>query len=96
MFVDFREAIPFFTAAIGVILDAFTTLTGLSMGLHETHPNYNPILALMIFWSLIAVVRILPRTRVVRLFMILLSAAPFLGAVNNSLVILGVYSGLVM
>jgi len=94
LFVNFREAIPFFTAAIGVILDASTTLTGLSMGLHETHPDYNPVIALMIFWSLIAVVRILPRTRIVRFFIILLSAAPFLGAVNNSLVIMDFYSGL--
>lgn len=88
--------IPFAISALGVILDALTTIIGLSMGFYETHPNYNPILALAIFWSLIAVVRTLPRTRIVRIFTILLSAAPFLGAMNNSLVIMGVFSGLII
>lgn len=92
--VNPREAIPFAIAAIGVLLDALTTVIGLSMGFYETHPNYNPILALVIFWSLIAVTKILPRTRFIRLFTFLLSTLPFLGVINNSLVIMGVFPGL--
>jgi len=94
LLVKHREAIPFAIAAIGVLLDALTTVVGLSMGFYESHPNYNPILALAIFWSLIAVTRILPRTRFIRLFTVMLSTLPFLGVINNSLVIMGIFPGL--
>lgn len=89
-----RQAVPLVISAMGVLLDALTTMIGVSMGFYEIHPNYNPVIALMIFWTLIAVTWALPRTRVVRVFTILLSATPFLGAVNNSLVIIGFFPGL--
>jgi hypothetical protein len=85
---------PFAIAAIGVLLDALTTIVGLSIGLHEINSHYNPVFALLIFWSLIAISRLLPQTRSVRFFAFLLSVAPFVGFVNNSLVITGALSGL--
>ena len=84
------EVIPFAIATTGILLDALTTVIGLSKGFHETHPSYSPLWAFLIFWSLIAMTRLLPRTRLVHIFTLILSAAPFLGAVNNSLIITGV------
>jgi hypothetical protein len=91
-----EEVIPFAMSATGVLLDALTTAIGLSKGFHETHSEYNPLWALLIFWSLIGVAHFLPRSRFVRAFTMVLSAAPFLGALNNSLVILGAFQGLVL
>ncbi len=91
-----EEFIPFAISAIGVVLDALTTMIGLSEGFHETHPNYNPLLALLIFWSLIGVTKLLPRSRFVRVFTLVLSVSPFIGAINNSLVIIGAFQGLVI
>lgn len=90
------ELVPFAISALGVLLDVLTTVIGLSKGYYETHPNYNPIWALLIFWSLIAVTRFLPRNRFVTVFTLVLSTAPFLGAINNSLVISGVFGGLII
>jgi hypothetical protein len=95
-FVKIEELIPFAIAAIGVILDALTTSIGLSKGFYETHPNYNPLYALLIFWSLIGVTHFLPRSRFIRAFTTVISMAPFLGALNNSLVIIGAFQGLVL
>ena len=85
------EVVPFAIALTGVLLDALTTIVGLSKGFYETHPYYSPLWALLIFWSLIGISRLLPRTRLLRTFTLVLSAAPFLGAVNNSLIIIGVF-----
>ncbi|MCJ7633121.1 hypothetical protein MUP77_12110, partial [Candidatus Bathyarchaeota archaeon] len=89
IFVKIEEVIPFAISAVGVILDAVTTMIGLSEGFNETHPNYNPLWALLIFWSLIGVTKLLPRSRFVRAFTLVLSLTPFLGAINNSMVIIG-------
>ncbi len=94
--VQHRDLLPFAIALTGVLMDAFTTMIGLSRGYVETHPNYSPVWALLIFWSVIAVSMIIPRTRFSRTFTLLVSIAPFLGAVNNSLVIIGAFQGLVI
>ncbi len=91
IFVKIEGVIPFAISALGVILDAVTTMIGLSEGFHETHPNYNPLWALLIFWSLIVVTKLLPRSRFVRAFTLVLILTPFLGAINNSMVIIGAF-----
>ena len=94
---DFKIALPFLISFVGVIADYLTTVTGLSMGYYETHPQYHPVLALIIFWGALTVLTwALPRTKLFNLSKNLLASASFLGAVNNTLVILGVFSGLVI
>lgn len=88
------DILPFAISAIGVTLDASTTIIGLSRGYLEIHSNYSPLWAILIFWSVIAVTMLLPKTRVVRYFALIISSAPFIAVINNSLVLAGVSPGL--
>jgi len=72
-----------------------TTTIGLSMGFVETHPQYHPFKALAIFWGAITVLTVtLPKTRIWRIGINALALLPYLGAINNTLVILGIFPGL--
>lgn len=87
--------IPFMVSLGGILLDYWTTTIGLSMGFVEIHPEYHPLKALAIFWSAIAVlVATLPRGRIWWMYINALAALSYLGAINNVLVILGVFPGL--
>ena len=88
------DILPFAISAIGVIMDALTTILGLSRGYTEMHSNYSPLWALLIFWSVIAITMLLPKSRFVRYFALLISVAPFVGVINNSLVLTGISPGL--
>ena len=89
--------LPFLISLAGIIADHMTTLTGLSLGLYETHPQYHPALALIIFWAALTVLTLtLPKKRIWEMSKSVLASASFLGAVNNTLVILGVFQGLVI
>jgi len=84
-------------ALLGVVSDWITTQVGLSMGYYETHLMYNPILALAIFWTaIIFLLTVLPKGRRWNYAIYFLASWSFLGAVNNTLVIMGVFSGLVV
>ncbi|MBS7639795.1 MAG: hypothetical protein QW804_05545 [Candidatus Bathyarchaeia archaeon] len=86
---------PFLISLGGILLDYWTTSIGLSMGFIEIHPEYHPLKALAIFWSAITVlVATLPRTRFWRMSINALAALPYLGAINNVLVIAGIFPGL--
>ncbi len=88
--------LPFLLALGGVISDYATTTIGLSMGgFYETHAAYSPVWALLIFWSAIALLTLaLPRKKPWTLSIHGIALASYLGAVNNTLVILGLFSGL--
>ncbi|MCW4020395.1 MAG: hypothetical protein NWF14_04110 [Candidatus Bathyarchaeota archaeon] len=89
--------LPFLLAIGGIISDYATTTIALTMctGLYETHPQYNPVWALMIFWGAIAVLTsTLPKKKPWNLSINGLALASYTGAVNNTLVILGLFSGL--
>jgi len=87
--------LPFLLALGGVISDYITTTIGLSMGFYETHLAYNPLWALLIFWGAIALlVLALPRKKPWTLGINGLALISYLGAVNNTLVILGLFPGL--
>lgn len=86
---------PFLISLSGILLDYWTTTIGLSMGFVETHPEYHPLKALAIFWGAITILTaILPKTKMWRLSINLLATLPYLGAINNMLVILGIFPGL--
>jgi len=87
--------LPFLLALGGVISDYTTTVIGLSLGFYETHPNYHPVYALLIFWGAIAILTVTsPRKKPWTLGINGLALASYLGAVNNILVILGLFAGL--
>ena len=90
---------PFLIALGGVLSDYATTTYALNFctGLYETHPQYSPIWALLIFWGAIAVLTLtLPKKKPWNISINGIASASFIGAVNNLLVILGVFSGLVI
>ncbi len=87
--------LPFLLALGGVLSDYATTTIGLSMGFHETHPQYHPAWALLVFWGAIALLTLaLPEDQQRNLSTNGLALASYIGTVNNTLVILGLFSGL--
>jgi len=87
----------FLISLIGVAADYVSTRIGLGRGFYETHPQYHPLIALAIFWTAMAVLTLsLPRGRWWEGSIRFIAAWSFLGAINNTLVILGVFSGLVI
>jgi glucan phosphoethanolaminetransferase (alkaline phosphatase superfamily) len=92
-----KKTTPFILSLLGVIGDLFTTNIGLSRGFIETHLNYSPIFAIIIFWSSILILQFtLPKRKVWYLSIIIISLFSFLGLVNNSFVLLGIFPGLVI
>jgi len=90
---------PFLIALSGIISDYATTTYALNFctGLYETHPQYSPLWALLIFWGAIAILILtLPRKKPWNISINGLALASFIGAVNNVLVILGLFSGIVI
>ena len=93
--IDLDRLLPFLISLIGVMTDYFTTCVGLNLGFCEIHPQYHPALALAIFWGASALLTFaLPKRKVWNLSRNIIASASFLGAVNNTLVILRVFSGL--
>ena len=91
--------LPFLLVLGGVITDYATTTIGLNFctGLYETHQQYNPIWALAIFWAAIATLTlVLPKKKPWTIGINGLALASYLGAINNTLVILGLFTGIVM
>jgi hypothetical protein len=92
-----RRIIPFILSLGGVLSDYLTTRIGVSLGFYELHPHYNPILALFIFWGAVALLTVtLPKKRLWNLSINGLASVSYLGMINNILVILGIFSGLVL
>ncbi|MCK4952790.1 hypothetical protein KAS14_03315 [Candidatus Bathyarchaeota archaeon] len=90
-----KRVIPFLVALCGTVSDYITTKMGLSLGFYETHTQYHPVLALLIFWGAITLLTAtLPKKRFWHLSVNGLASASYLGAINNILVILGIFSGL--
>lgn len=86
---------PFILSLGGIMSDYITTRIGLSLGLYEMYPAYHPLKALLVFWGMIAVLSLLlPKERFCMLGIKGIALSSYLGAVNNTLVILGVFSGL--
>jgi hypothetical protein len=90
-----RDFLPFLLSLSGVLLDYLTTIIGLSLGFYETHSAYHPLKALFIFWGAITLlVLLLPKERIWKISINGLALISYLGFVNNTLVILGTFSGL--
>jgi len=83
-------------AWLGCIADYVTTQIGTQLcGLIETHPQYNPLIALAIFTCSIAVLDLtLPKRTRWNIAILTFSTLSWLGAINNILVLLGIFNGL--
>ena len=96
--VIFKQWItPFLIALGGVLSDYATTTYALNYctGLYETHPQYSPAWALLIFWGAIAILTLaLPKKKLWNLSINSLALTSYIGAINNILVILGIFPGL--
>jgi len=91
------EIMPFVLSLGGVLSDYMTTVIGLSLGFCESHPHYHPIFALLIFWGVITSLTLtVPKRNPWKLCPYGFALVSYLGAVNNLLVILGVFPGLVL
>lgn len=87
--------LPFLLTLGGVFSDYVTTGIGLGMGYYESQPNYHPLLALLVFWGIAAIlVLLLPKERPWRISINTLTLTSYLGAVNNASVILGIFPGI--
>jgi hypothetical protein len=87
--------LPYIISLVGVLSDYLTTNFGLGLGLIETNAFYHPILALAIIWGELGVLSLmLPKSRLGDMTKNVVSLASFIGIVNNTLVITGVFSGL--
>ncbi len=87
---------PFILALCGIITDYLTTTMGLNFftGFRETNASYSPIWAILYFWGAIAVLTMtLPRKRPWSWGTTGLALASYFGAVNNVLVIMGLFPG---
>lgn len=91
-----KEVDPYIIALCGVLCDYASTVVGLSMGFVETHPEYHPITALVIFFAAVTVLKLTMPKGKWQIAPLFIAAFSFLGAVNNILVILGVFPGLVI
>jgi hypothetical protein len=84
-------------ALLGVISDWVTTQVGLNMGYYETHLMYHPVLALAIIWTeIIFLSMVLPKGGRWDYAIYFLASWSFIGAVNNTLVITGIFNGWVI
>ena len=92
-----KKGTPFLISLFGVISDYITTRIGLDLGFYETHPQYHPLNALLMFWGASIILTFtLPKNRRWLLGINGLASASYLGAINNLLVILGLFSGLII
>ena len=93
-----RGQTPAYTLSLlGVAADFITTQIGLARGFVETHPLYNPFFSLTIFWMACTVLALtLPRGKMWGRAILFISSWSLLGAVNNILVLLGVFGGLII
>ena len=86
--------VPFIISLVGVIADNITTSIGLGLGFYETNLKYNPILALIIFWSALSVLSLtLPNKKGWIACKNIIALTSLLGSANNTIVILGIFRG---
>jgi disulfide bond formation protein DsbB len=85
---------PFVIAATEILLDYLFTGMGLSLEIRELHPNYHPVWAGVVFSVALTVLTFtLPRDRWGRLCILGIASCSYVGAINNALVLLGIFPG---
>jgi len=91
----FRISLAELNALAAISLDYLTTQIGLARGFLETHAAYSPLNATTIFSCCILFLGLLlPRPRGWTWSLLLFSCLSWLGALNNILVLTGIFPGL--
>jgi hypothetical protein len=92
-----RSLTPFLLALGGVSTDFLTTQIGLTMGLREANPNYHPMYACVIFFTILYLLtKLLPPQKLWKRLTIGVALVSYFGTVHNILVLLGIFSGIIM
>ena len=87
--MELKRTIPFIVSLFGTLSDLMTTQIGLNQGLYEIHPQYNPLIALVTFWGIIALLTFtLPINKIRKLSTLSVALTSYLGTINNTLHIL--------
>lgn len=91
-----RTTTPFLLALGGVTTDFLTTQIGLTIGLREANPNYHPVFACMIFFTMLYLLtKLLPPQKLWKRLTVGVALLSYFGTVHNILVLLGIFSGIV-
>lgn len=77
---------PYLITTFGIIADSVTTRLGLTTGLIESHPLYNPIYAFAIFFTIVTVAT-LSFSKEKQWLIYTIAAAPYIAALNNILLV---------
>jgi hypothetical protein len=92
--ISHQWMMPFVIAVTGILLDYLSTTMGLSLGLRELHPNYHPVWAGVVFSMALTLLTLtLPRDRWGHRCILGLASCSYIGAINNTLVLLGIFPG---
>jgi len=76
-------------------MDYMTTMIGWGMGFLEINQQYHPVSALLVFWGAITILTLaVPKKRTWLVAANGLALSSYIGVANNTLVILGLFSGL--
>ena len=91
-----RSLTPFFLALGGVSTDFLTTQIGLTMGLREANPNYHPMYACVIFFTILYLLtKLLPPQKLWKRLTMGVALVSYFGTIHNILILLGIFSGII-
>lgn len=89
--------VPYVITVYGVVSDLVTTQIGLSKSFIETQSIYSPFIALTVLIGVMAIFDLFFRNARYKMqFQLILVSVSFLGAINNVLVLLRVFGGLML
>ena len=97
LFSTVHSLTPFLLALGGVLTDFLTTQVGLTIGLHEANPNYHPVYACVIFFTVLYLLtKLLPPKKLWKRLTMGIALLSYFGTIHNLFVLLGVFPGLVV
>jgi hypothetical protein len=97
LFSTVHSLTPFLLALGGVLTDFLTTQVGLSVGLGEANPNYHPVYACIVFFTVLyLLMKLLPPKKSWNRLIMGIALLSYFGTIHNLFVLLGVFPGLVV
>ena len=96
LFSTVHSLTPFLLALGGVLTDFLTTQVGLTVGLCEANPNYHPVCACIVFFTVLyLLMKLLPPKKSWNRLIMGIALLSYFGTIHNLLVLLGVFPGLI-
>ena len=90
--MNFREI--YFSTLCGSSLDFITTTIGLNLGFAEINTNYHPAWAILFYTLTTVIFHLTLPDNIRKVSFIVLVSLSFVAAINNIMVIFGVFSGI--